>query len=176
VILRFVAGLFLIWIFGFVWFVASTPGPAGDIETDAIAVATGEAGRIQRGIEVLNTGLAKEMLVSGVNNNVTPAEFATEFGVSRRQMNCCVDLGFDAIDTRSNATEITQWAMANKHKTLRLVTSDWHMRRAESELIRLLPGSIVVVSDAVPTRFRMSTVVIEYHKLLASEFTALIRF
>lgn len=95
-ILRFVAGLFLIWIFGFVWFAASTPGPAGDIETDAIVVATGEAGRIQRGIEVLDRGLAKEMLVSGVNNDVTPAEFAAEFGVSQRHMNCCVDLGFDA--------------------------------------------------------------------------------
>ncbi len=172
-ILRFVAGLFLIWIFGFVWFAASTPGPAGDVETDAIVVATGEAGRIQRGIEVLDKGLAQEMLISGVNSNVTPDEFAAEFGVSRRQMNCCIDLGFSATDTRSNATEITQWAMANKHKTLRLVTSDWHMRRAESELNRLLPGSIVVVSDAVPTRIRVSVLVVEYHKLLASEFTAL---
>eukprot|EP00913_Durusdinium_trenchii_P015431 g14492.t1 len=173
VILRFVAGLFLIWIFGFVWFAASTPGPAGNVETDAIVVATGEAGRIQRGIEVLDKGLAKEMLVSGVNGDVTPEEFAVEFGVSRRQMNCCVDLGFDATDTRSNATEITQWAMAKKYKTLRLVTSDWHMRRAEAELTRLLPGSIVVVRDAVPTRFRISTMVVEYHKLLASEFAAL---
>lgn len=172
-ILRFVAGLFLIWIFGFVWFAASTPGPAGNVETDAIVVATGEAGRIQRGIEVLDKGLAKEMLVSGVNGNVTPEEFAVEFGVSRGQMNCCVDLGFDATDTRSNATEITQWAMAKKYKTLRLVTSDWHMRRAEAELTRLLPGSIVVVRDAVPTRFRISTMVVEYHKLLASEFAAL---
>lgn len=172
-ILRFVAGLFLIWVFGFVWFAASTPGPAGDVETDAIVVATGEAGRIQRGIEVLDKGLAQEMLISGVNSDVTPNEFAAEFNVSRRQMNCCVDLGFDATDTRSNASEITQWAMANKHKTLRLVTSDWHMRRAEAELNRLLPGSIVVVRDAVPTRFRMSTMVVEYHKLLASEFAAL---
>lgn len=172
-ILRFVAGLFLIWIFGFVWFAASTPGPAADIETDAIVVATGEAGRIQRGIELLDKGLAQEMLVSGVNSDVTADEFAAEFGVSRRQMNCCVDLGFDATDTRSNASEITQWAMANKHKTLRLVTSDWHMRRADAELSRLLPGSIAVVRDAVPTRFRMSTMVVEYHKLLASEFAAL---
>ena len=172
-ILRFVAGLFLIWVFGFVWFAASAPGPAGDVETDAIVVATGEAGRIQRGIEVLDKGLAQELLISGVNSDVTPNEFAAEFNVSRRQMNCCVDLGFDATDTRSNASEITQWAMANKHKTLRLVTSDWHMRRAEAELNRLLPGSIVVVRDAVPTRFRMSTMVVEYHKLLASEFAAL---
>ena len=172
-ILRFVAGLFLIWVFGFVWFAASTPGPAGNVETDAVIVVTGEAGRIQRGIEVLDDGLAKEMLVSGVNSEVTPEEFAAEFGVSRRQMNCCIDLGFVATDTRSNATEILQWAMANKHKTLRLVTSDWHMRRAKAELNRLLPGSIVVVSDAVPTRFRMSTQVVEYHKLLASEFAAL---
>ncbi|MBO6609334.1 YdcF family protein [Altererythrobacter sp.] len=172
-ILRFVAGLFLIWVFGFVWFAASTPGPAGEVKTDAIVVATGEAGRIQRGIEILDRGLAQKMLVSGVNSDVTAEEFATEFSVSRRQMNCCVDLGFEATDTRSNATEILDWAKANKHKTLRLVTSDWHMRRAASELERLLPGSIVVVRDAVPTRFRVGTMLIEYNKLLASEFVAL---
>ena len=172
-ILRLVAGLFLVWIFGFVWFAASTPGPAGDVETDAVVVVTGEAGRIQRGIEVLDSGLAQDMLISGVNSDVTPAEFAAEFNVSRRQMNCCVDLGFEATDTRSNAAEIRDWAMANKHKTLRLVSSDWHMHRAASELDRLLPGSIVIVRDAVPTRFRMSTMVVEYHKLLASEFASL---
>lgn len=172
-ILRFVAGLFLIWIFGFVWFATSTPGPAGDMETDAVVVVTGEAGRIQRGIDVLDSGHADRMLVSGVNADVTPDEFATEFNVSRRQMNCCVELGFAAADTRGNASEITQWAKTNKHKTLRLVTSDWHMHRATTELERLLPGSIIVVQDAVPTRLRIGVLVVEYHKLLASEFAAL---
>ena len=69
---------------------AAAPGPAGEIETDAVIVTTGAAGRIQRGIEVLDEGLAEKMLVSGVDPEVTPTEFATEFGVSRRQMRCCI--------------------------------------------------------------------------------------
>ena len=55
--LRIVATLFLVWTFGFGWFVATTPGPVGDVATDAVIVPTGAAGRIQRGLEVLDKGL-----------------------------------------------------------------------------------------------------------------------
>ena len=34
--LRIVATLFLVWTFGFGWFVATTPGPVGDVATDAV--------------------------------------------------------------------------------------------------------------------------------------------
>ncbi|HSM53543.1 MAG TPA: YdcF family protein, partial [Erythrobacter sp.] len=65
-ILRLFSAIFLAWAFGFVWFFATLPAPAGDIKTDAVIVPTGAAGRIQRGLEVLDNGWADRMLVSGV--------------------------------------------------------------------------------------------------------------
>ena len=78
------------------------------------------------------------MLVTGVDPEVTPDEFAAEFEVDEAQMDCCVTLGFKAVDTRSNATETAEWVEANGITSLRLVTTDWHMRRAAGELARTL--------------------------------------
>lgn len=172
--LRIVATLFLVWTFGFGWFVATTPGPVGDVATDAVIVPTGAAGRIQRGLEVLDKGWSERMLVSGVDPDVTPGEFAAQFNVSRRRMRCCVELGFAAEDTRGNAQEIAQWVIDNDIRTVRFVTSDWHMRRAASELDRRLPQHILVIQDAVPSPLRIRTSVVEYHKWAASEVVGLV--
>ena len=49
---------------------------------------------------------------------------------------------------------------------MRLVTTDWHMRRAAFELARVVP-QIVIVQDAVRSRPSLKTLFLEYHKLLA---------
>ncbi len=164
----------LVWALGFIWFVVSLPQPAGDEHTDAVIVPTGSAGRIPRGLDVLERGLASEMLVTGVDREVKPNEFAAEFGVSSRRMKCCVTLGFTAVDTRSNAEETAAWVRERKFTSLRLVTADWHMRRTATELDRTLPDSVRVVRDAVPSRPGMSLLFLEYHKLLASTARAVL--
>jgi len=174
-ILRLLSTIFLAWAFGFVWFFATLPAPAGDIKTDAVIVPTGAAGRIQRGLEVLDNGWADRMLVSGVDLEVRPDEFAAEFGVSRRRMNCCVELGFAAVDTRGNAEEIAKWVEKRGISSIRLVTSDWHMRRVAGELSRTLPSTVTVVPDAVRTEPNFGVLLLEYHKLVVSRLTALIQ-
>ena len=170
------AGLFLIWVLGFLWFAVSLPQPAEEQTTDAVIVPTGGAGRIAQGLQVLDDGLAERMLVSGVDREVRPEEFAAEFEVDDAQMECCVTLGFAAVDTRSNAAEIAQWVVDNEVKSLRLVTTDWHMRRAANELDRTLPGDVTVVRDAVPSEPSMTSLFLEYHKLLASWVAGLFGF
>jgi len=167
-ITRFLALLALIWAFGFLWFAIALPQPAGDVQTDAVIVPTGGAGRIPRGLEVIDRGLAQNLLVTGVDPEVKPAEFAAEFEVPRRQMRCCVTLGYAAVDTRGNAAETANWVRERKVKSLRLVTTDWHMRRAVVELERALPGNVTVLRDAVPSQPNLSTLFLEYHKLLAT--------
>lgn len=162
------ASLVLAWALGFLWFAVSLPRPAGEVRTDAVIVPTGAAGRIPRGLAVLERGLAERMLVSGVAPEVRPAEFAAEFGVSGERMECCVTLGFAAVDTRGNASEIAAWVEANDITSLRFVTTDWHMRRAASELDRALPPGVTVVRDAVPSEPSLANLFLEYHKLLAS--------
>lgn len=158
----------MVWALGFLWFTVSLPQPAGPEKTDAVIVATGGAGRIAQGLAVLDQGLAKQMLVTGVDPEVTLEEFAAEFEVPDQQMTCCVTLGFMAVDTRGNATEAATWVEANQIKSLRLVTTDWHMRRAAGEVSRTLPKSVTVVRDAVPSAPSLASLFLEYHKLIAS--------
>jgi len=172
VIHRFIAAIVIIWTAGFVWFATVLPGPLPvDVQgarTDAIVVPTGGPGRIERGLEVLDSGLARHMLVSGVDPEVKPGEFAAQFSVSDSTMNCCITLGYAAVDTRGNATEIADWLDANKFRSVRLVTTDWHMSRASGELRHVLPDSVRLVEDATPSAPSLATLFMEYHKLLAS--------
>lgn len=165
---RVLSLLVVLWACGFLWFAMALPQPAGARKTDAIVVPTGGGGRIQRGLELLRQGQARQMLVSGVDEEVRPNEFAVEYRVPAQTMACCVTLGFDALDTRGNARETSQWVAARKVRSLRLVTSDWHMRRAARELENALPEGTTVLRDAVRTKPSLWTLFLEYHKLLAT--------
>jgi uncharacterized SAM-binding protein YcdF (DUF218 family) len=173
VIRRFLGGLVTLWAFGFLWFALFLPQPAAPAPSDAIIVPTGGAGRIERGLELLRLKQSTHLLVSGVDPEVKPREFAAEYKVSRRTMACCVTLDFAAVDTRSNASESAAWVAAGKYKRLRLVTTDWHMRRAAFELRRALPGDVEVVEDAVPSKPKFDTLFLEYHKLIAAMLASL---
>lgn len=164
---RILAILFVIWALGFVIFAATLPRPAEAIETDAVVVPTGSGGRIARGLDVLQTGAARQMLVTGVDPAVQPEEFQAEYGVPDAVMECCVTLGFSALDTRGNARETAQWMEERGYRSLRLVTADWHMRRAEAELADQLPDDIAIERDAVRSQVSLSTLFVEYHKYLA---------
>lgn len=164
---RLISFLLLAWMLGFLWFAVALPQPAVVAATDAVVVVTGGTGRVARGLTVLREQKAERLLVSGVGRNVKPHEFAHEYGVSAATMACCVKLGFAAVDTRSNANETARWVAQYKIRTIRLVTNDWHMRRAKFELERVLPGNVTVLPDAVPSQPSLRTMFIEYHKLLA---------
>ena len=53
-------------------------------------------------------------------------------------------------------------------RSIRLVTADWHMRRAARELEVTLPAGTTVLRDAVRTEPSLWTLLLEYHKLLAT--------
>lgn len=172
---RVLSLMFLGWALGFLWFVVALPRPLETrVITDAVIVPTGGPGRIAHGLEVIKSGQARKMLVSGVDPEVRPQEFAAQFRVTPREMACCVTLGFAAVDTRSNAAETAKWVAQNEVRSLRLVTTDWHMRRTAGELDRTLPEHVTVVRDAVPSQPNLRTLFLEYHKLLASRAAGLI--
>ena len=168
-IARIAGFVLMVWLIGFVWFAFSLPQAAPLREaTDVIVVPTGGSGRIDRGIELLRRDSAGKLLVTGVFEEVRPQEFAAQYGLSAKEMDCCVVLGFSALDTRGNARETAEWIREGKYRSLRLVTSDWHMRRAASELGPVLPAGVTVVQDAVSTEPSLKMLFLEYHKLLAS--------
>ena len=171
---RFVSLVMIAWALGFVWFASALPQPAGSERTDGVVVLTGAPGRIDRGLEALRRGWADQLFVSGVDREVKPHEFAAQYKVRSAMMACCVTLGFEATDTRGNGRETGAWVRSEKIRTLRVVTNDWHMRRAELELRRNLPGGIELVADAVPSHPSLRTLFLEYNKLLARAVIGLV--
>ncbi|SMF63985.1 YdcF family protein [Allosphingosinicella indica] len=161
---RFLSFLLLLYALGFALFVVLLPQPADGARTDAIVVLTGAAGRIERGLELLRQGKAEKMLVSGVNRTVRPVELADRYG-NARLFDCCIDLGRESVDTRSNADETYNWLRRNKYKSVRLVTTDWHMPRAAFELSRRAEG-VEVVQDAVRSKPNFRLLFAEYNKYL----------
>lgn len=155
------------WAVGFIVFAVALPQPLAPDKTDAIVVPTGSGGRIARGLEILRLGAAKQMLITGVDLSVQTEEFQAEYDVEDRLMDCCVTLGFSALDTRGNARETAQWMAEREYNSLRLVTADWHMRRAALELADQLPGNITIQRDAVRSEVSLWTLFIEYHKFIA---------
>lgn len=170
---RIVSLVVLAWVLGFLWFAVALPQPADDAKTDAVVVLTGAGGRIGRGLDVLDKGWAKQMLVSGVDREVRPREFQAEYKVPARLMRCCVTLGFESVDTQSNARETARWLARYKIASVRLVTTDWHMTRAAYELGRMMPDDVTILRDAVPSRPSLRTLFLEYNKLIFRRLSVL---
>lgn len=164
---RLISFIFLAWVLGFAWFALLLPLPAAPAKTDAIVVLTGGPGRIDRALERLEAGDAKRLLISGVDKDVKPRELAAEYHRPMRLFNCCIALGFEAEDTRSNATEVATWVARRNYRSIRLITTDWHMRRAEYEIKRALGDKVTIVPDAVRSQPSLNTLFREYHKYLA---------
>lgn len=154
------------WCLGFAAFMLLLPPPLTGNTTDAIVVPTGGAGRIDRGIALLQAHQAKRMLVTGVAPGVRPIDLARTYRTAPSLFSCCIDLGLEAVDTRSNAEETARWVREHGYRTVRLVTSDWHLPRARMELVAALGPQVVVLGDGVPSEPRLGTLVNEYNKLI----------
>lgn len=164
-IARIVALLVILWALGFAVFALTLPRPGDDRPTDAIVVLTGGKGRLERGLQLLATHRAQRLFVSGAERTVRKSELAARTHVPQALFDCCVDLGKDSVDTRSNARETASWLEAHHYRSVRLVTTDWHMPRAHADLARELKGSgIAITVDAVRSEPGFMTLFTEYHK------------
>jgi uncharacterized SAM-binding protein YcdF (DUF218 family) len=156
----------LVYLLGFVLFALTLgkPADANAAATDAAVVLTGGSGRLEHAVEVLEDGKAKRLLVAGADPSVTKRDIARRLGKSRNLVKCCVDLGSESVDTRSNAEEAARWLARYRFKSVRLITSDWHMRRARYEFLKVLGGRYTLVTDAVRTEPSFLILFGEYNK------------
>jgi X-X-X-Leu-X-X-Gly heptad repeat protein len=164
---RLGAVVVLLWLAGFAWFALTLPVAVPlAVTTDAVVVLTGGAGRLARGVAALAAGSAQRMFVSGVGEHIGKAALAGSVGAPLKLLNARADLGYAAVDTRSNAVETTAWTVRHGYKSLRLVTSAQHMKRARLELAAQMPPSVVIVEDAVPAEAGADSTAREYSKYL----------
>ena len=143
------------FVFGFVLFATSvTREDAGEPDkADGIVVLTGGDNRLETGARLLQDGRAKRMLISGVNRKVTREEMARILHLDAKTFNCCVDLGYEALDTVGNADETRTWANSNGYTKLIVVTSSYHMPRSLAELALAMPGVTLVPHAVTPRNF-----------------------
>jgi uncharacterized SAM-binding protein YcdF (DUF218 family) len=158
--------LVLLYALGFVLFAFTLgkPASAKAQPTDAAVVLTGGSGRIEHAVDVLRDGGAKRLLVAGADPSVTKVDLARRVPASGKLIKCCVDLGSESVDTRSNAEEASRWLAQHRFRSVRLITSDWHMRRARYEFDKALGSKYRLVTDGVPTEPSFLTLFAEYNK------------
>ncbi|MGQ0558530.1 MAG: YdcF family protein [Sphingosinicella sp.] len=162
---RVIALAILLYVGGYAAFAFLLPQPAANDRTDAIVVLTGGSGRLERGFDLLERGMSRRMLISGVNPIVRPGELAAAHGVDPQLLRCCVTLDRESVDTRSNADQVARWVEQRRVRSIRLVTNDLHMPRARYEVRRRAPN-LTIVSDAVPTDPDLRAIYREYNNYL----------
>jgi uncharacterized SAM-binding protein YcdF (DUF218 family) len=149
--------LALIWAAGLVAFAGrvqqSTPATDPD-PADGVVALTGanSLDRIAAGMDLLQDGMGKRLLISGVNRGASREDIRNVSKAARRLYDCCVDLGFTAADTVGNARETADWARSMRYQSLIVITSDYHMPRAMLELRAVMPEpQFHLQAYAVPT-------------------------
>jgi len=167
-IARVLAFAAILYVLGFAFFAVTLgdPAPADTPNVDAIVAITGGKGRIEHAAKLLAEGKAKRLLIAGADPSVREADLVARLDAPRKLFDCCIDLGSESVDTRSNAEEAKRWVDRHHYKSIRLVTSDWHMRRARYEFNRQLDSSITIIPEAVRTEPNFGTLFAEYNKYL----------
>lgn len=150
-ILMLAVGALLLFAGGFAHFIHSVgtqPAPERQ-KADAIIVLTGGADRITSAVDLLGSGLADRMLISGVYPNTTKDAIREQVEGPEDLFACCVDIDTAALDTVGNAREAARWATENVVRSVILVTSDYHIPRSLLEFRRAMPEVTVI---AYPVR------------------------
>jgi uncharacterized SAM-binding protein YcdF (DUF218 family) len=105
-------------------------------------------------VDLLATGRGKRLLITGVNRSTTLSEIARLVPSQEKYVTCCVDLDYSALNTVGNATETRRWVDSRGFRSLIVVTSTYHMRRALSELGRQMPDVELIPFPVVSERMR----------------------
>ena len=143
----------LLWTAGLVWFVHSSLTIAADprAQTDAIVVLTGGRLRLEAGLDLLGAGRAQKLFVSGVNPHVDRLELMRVAGHVDEGNLGRIMIGHDADNTLGNARESAVWMRQQGYRSLRLVTSWYHMRRSLLEFERAMPDTLIVAEPVFAT-------------------------
>lgn len=126
--------------------------PPREPRADGIVALTGGPQRIDDAAELLWRGSARRLLISGVHEDTSGGALAQETPRLADLLDCCVDIGREAHDTRGNAVETRDWAQDRGYDSLIVVTAAYHMPRSLTEIRRELPGVKLVAFPINPER------------------------
>lgn len=147
----------MLWLGGFVLFIALLPKEPQDAEaapvTEAIVVLTGGSERLINGIELLKKSRAPKLFVSGVGKGVKVEELFHQVDFGDPEMQALaprIYLGHEANSTHTNALEVKKWVDNNQVASILLVTSNYHMFRSVTELRAVMPNITIIKHPVSP--------------------------
>lgn len=174
---RGAAGVVVLYLAGFVLFMAMLPEPVAETKVahaDGIVALTGEDARLAPAVTLLEEGVAPRLLISGVFPGTTKSDLK-DLTHGGARFDCCADLGFAARDTGGNAREAAHWVRNHRFRSLIVVTASYHMPRSLVEFEAAMPNvkliAFPVETDPVKPTFlkRWYRLQGEYAKFLLTE-------
>ncbi|MDR2412433.1 MAG: YdcF family protein [Holosporales bacterium] len=107
-------------------------------EIRGIIVLTGDKGRLEAGLALLNT--SRRLLISGVHQKVRFSDLPwQEAPHPCRHQRTLITLGRAASNTWENALESALWIQQQGFSAVGLVSSDYHLPRSSRAFARILP-------------------------------------
>jgi len=152
--------MLILWTVGLFYFTSSLQiaPKLSDKEVDAIVVFTGGSNRIDEGFNLLDKKAAKKLFISGVYKGIDTTQLLNRWRKEdQNHLDCCVVLGFEAVNTIQNVKETAKWLKDEKYKSIYLVTSNYHMPRALLEFKRRLPEIEVHPYPIIPQKVNMDS-------------------
>jgi uncharacterized SAM-binding protein YcdF (DUF218 family) len=107
------------WLFGLAGFAGGVlliKPEKPTAHSDAIIVLTGGKDRIETGLDLFAEGLAPELFITGVHDDVTQAEITARYTGAKPLPECCMVLGYEANSTTENAAETKEWVAGKKYQ------------------------------------------------------------
>lgn len=181
----YTAVLFIVslWLIGLFLFINQIPTSSSQNNqaTDAIVVLTGGIMRLSEGLQFFANVKAKKILISGVGKGFTQKDII----IKLKKMNLIgkinpqdIILGNIASTTQSNALETKIFMTLNNFKSLRLITSNYHMQRSTLLFRKAMPDINIIehpvftdnlISDSSHISFNnLKTAASEYNKFLGT--------
>lgn len=138
---------FVLWFGGLVWFIEDMPQgtPNMTFKTRAIVVLTGGNNRIAEGFRLLaQESATTHLLISGVRRGASLKAVIQGSGFKGPYNAAQVSLDYRSTTTVENAQNVAVWLKRKQIKSIRLVTANYHMRRALIEFDRSLKGVKII--------------------------------
>jgi uncharacterized SAM-binding protein YcdF (DUF218 family) len=137
-----ILAVLLIYLAGFLLFLARLPETPAGARADGIVALTGGNARLDTAVSLLEHGAGKRLLISGVGMETEKATLG-RMAEGGPRFDCCADIGYTAEDTHGNAEEAAEWARENKFRSLIIVTARYHMPRAMREFHAAMPDALL---------------------------------
>ena len=155
-----------LWLGGLVYFRYYTNSYRIDTSTitDLVVVITGGRQRIETGVKLLKAGYAPILFIASATPNQLK-NYLVENNVRPEQL----VYGANVVSTKDKAREIIEFVNNNSIRSIRLVTSAYHMPRALNEVRKIAHPGLVIIPHPVMADYQSYSILFtEYNKYLVA--------